>query len=56
MYKNTKITTPITVLIFNRHEPKKLVIQEIQNVGPTALKLIADRPLKQKRKKIKAGV
>lgn len=46
MYKNTKITTPVVLIIFNRPELTKRVFQEIRNVKPTALYVIADGPRK----------
>jgi len=46
MYKNAKITTPVVLIIFNRPEPTKLVFQEIRNVKPSSLYVIADGPRK----------
>ncbi|MEE9450696.1 MAG: hypothetical protein V3V72_11645 [Ignavibacteriaceae bacterium] len=46
MYKNTKITTPVVLIIFNRPELTKRIFQEIRNVKPTALYVIADGPRK----------
>lgn len=49
MYKTTKITTPVVLIIFNRPELTKLVFQEIRNVKPTSLYVIADGPRKSRR-------
>ncbi len=49
MYKNTIITTPVVLIIFNRPESTKLIFQEIRNVKPASPYVIADGPRKTKQ-------
>jgi len=42
MYKNTKITTPVAFLIFNRPDTTKKVFEEIRKAEPERLFVIAD--------------
>jgi len=44
LYKNTKITTPVALLIFNRPEATKKVFEEIRIAEPERLFVIADGP------------
>jgi hypothetical protein len=44
MYKNTKITTPVAFLIFNRPDTTKKVFEEIRKAEPNRLFVIADGP------------
>ncbi len=44
MYKNTKITTPVAFLIFNRPDTTKKVFEKIRKAEPERLFVIADGP------------
>ena len=44
MYKNTKITTPVALFIFNRPDTTKKVFEEIRKAEPDRFFVIADGP------------
>ena len=44
MYKNTKITTPVAFLIFNRPDTTNKVFEKIRKTEPERLFVIADGP------------